>query len=76
MVSAGANCGSNLSQNEVYEFEAYCSSTNYQYTENLIDFGSTESGLLSNKDSNLKWDTIIAEKRKKAYNYICRLSTH
>jgi hypothetical protein len=47
MVSAGANCGSNLSQNEVYEFEAYCSSTNYQYTENLIDFGSTESGLLS-----------------------------
>jgi hypothetical protein len=59
MVSAGANCGSNLSQNEVYEFEAYCSSTNYQYTENLIDFGSTESGLLSNKDSNLKWDTII-----------------
>lgn len=42
IVSAGANCGSNLSQNEVYEFGTYCSSINYQYTENLIDFGSTE----------------------------------
>ena len=36
IVSAGANCGSNLSQNEVYKFGAYCSSTNYQYQFNKI----------------------------------------